>query len=153
MTFTPSKFLRAFRAVLSSPTTIKGPTAWTRRPDFIFLLLLTLRTSSHTPTADRKCLPWDDFESFSTSSLTTSGSRRSWSNLCPRCRTISSDAVAAIADLRASLLSFLLICLAIFFAVTGGKAILPPTVRSEEQTSELQSPYDLVCRLLLEKKK
>src|SRR6266705_6580773 len=30
---------------------------------------------------------------------------------------------------------------------------LPPPVRSEEHTSELQSPYDLVCRLLLEKKK
>src|SRR5207248_6926425 len=29
----------------------------------------------------------------------------------------------------------------------GGKT------RSEEHTSELQSPYDLVCRLLLEKKK
>src|SRR5437867_5182760 len=34
----------------------------------------------------------------------------------------------------------------------------PPTMkvperRSEEHTSELQSPYDLVCRLLLEKKK
>src|SRR5437867_5076937 len=27
-----------------------------------------------------------------------------------------------------------------------------PTMRSEEHTSELQSPYDLVCRLLLEKK-
>src|SRR5207248_11269388 len=27
-----------------------------------------------------------------------------------------------------------------------------PGVRSEEHTSELQSPYDLVCRLLLEKK-
>src|SRR5437867_5138881 len=29
----------------------------------------------------------------------------------------------------------------------------PPGYRSEEHTSELQSPYDLVCRLLLEKKK
>src|SRR5207248_6136504 len=29
----------------------------------------------------------------------------------------------------------------------------PPRWRSEEHTSELQSPYDLVCRLLLEKKK
>src|SRR5437867_10968326 len=29
----------------------------------------------------------------------------------------------------------------------------PEEVRSEEHTSELQSPYDLVCRLLLEKKK
>src|SRR5437867_12968220 len=33
------------------------------------------------------------------------------------------------------------------------KAIEPRRVRSEEHTSELQSPYDLVCRLLLEKKK
>src|SRR5437867_5859692 len=31
----------------------------------------------------------------------------------------------------------------------GGEA----APRSEEHTSELQSPYDLVCRLLLEKKK
>src|SRR5207248_4821831 len=33
-------------------------------------------------------------------------------------------------------------------------AVHPPeiVVRSEEHTSELQSPYDLVCRLLLEKK-
>src|SRR5574340_1804222 len=30
---------------------------------------------------------------------------------------------------------------------------LPGTRRSEEHTSELQSPKDLVCRLLLEKKK
>src|SRR5207248_10599641 len=29
----------------------------------------------------------------------------------------------------------------------------PGPLRSEEHTSELQSPYDLVCRLLLEKKK
>src|SRR2546426_8457622 len=35
-------------------------------------------------------------------------------------------------------------------AVTN--AITPP-VRSEEHTSELQSPCNLVCRLLLEKKK
>src|SRR5437867_6682051 len=32
-------------------------------------------------------------------------------------------------------------------------AMVDPTNRSEEHTSELQSPYDLVCRLLLEKKK
>src|SRR5207248_9148434 len=30
---------------------------------------------------------------------------------------------------------------------------IAPDGRSEEHTSELQSPYDLVCRLLLEKKK
>src|SRR5438094_6273855 len=34
-----------------------------------------------------------------------------------------------------------------------GTEILWPSSRSEEHTSELQSPYDLVCRLLLEKKK
>src|SRR5438094_2218028 len=33
----------------------------------------------------------------------------------------------------------------------GGRTLA--TKRSEEHTSELQSPYDLVCRLLLEKKK
>src|SRR5699024_11382315 len=33
------------------------------------------------------------------------------------------------------------------------KEIAPAVVRSEEHTSELQSRFDLVCRLLLEKKK
>src|SRR5207248_9123937 len=32
-------------------------------------------------------------------------------------------------------------------------SLSPDGKRSEEHTSELQSPYDLVCRLLLEKKK
>src|SRR5437867_6793258 len=37
----------------------------------------------------------------------------------------------------------------------GSRSSTTPAVRarSEEHTSELQSPYDLVCRLLLEKKK
>src|SRR5258708_8371746 len=45
-------------------------------------------------------------------------------------------------------------------AVSGGQAVLnlsnglaPGAHRSEEHTSELQSPDHLVCRLLLEKKK
>src|SRR5207248_7771034 len=33
-----------------------------------------------------------------------------------------------------------------------GRIVYYRLVRSEEHTSELQSPYDLVCRLLLEKK-
>src|SRR5260221_5116294 len=37
------------------------------------------------------------------------------------------------------------------FFVDGGKGLLE--LRSEEHTSELQSHSDLVCRLLLEKKK
>src|SRR5207248_10098596 len=36
---------------------------------------------------------------------------------------------------------------------TSGARRVPRARRSEEHTSELQSPYDLVCRLLLEKKK
>src|SRR5207248_9243280 len=37
----------------------------------------------------------------------------------------------------------------------GGQIVLYAiaAARSEEHTSELQSPYDIVCRLLLEKKK
>src|SRR5207248_11498031 len=39
------------------------------------------------------------------------------------------------------------------FLRTGFRAVPnSKTTRSEEHTSELQSPYDLVCRLLLEKK-
>src|SRR2546426_2071915 len=34
-----------------------------------------------------------------------------------------------------------------------GESPSSPTMRSEEHTSELQSPCNLVCRLLLEKKK
>src|SRR5437867_10118769 len=37
--------------------------------------------------------------------------------------------------------------------VAGAAEVDAKLVRSEEHTSELQSPYDLVCRLLLEKKK
>src|SRR5437867_9510401 len=35
----------------------------------------------------------------------------------------------------------------------SARIVFNPSKRSEEHTSELQSPYDLVCRLLLEKKK
>src|SRR5256885_5633455 len=38
-------------------------------------------------------------------------------------------------------------------AKRGAKSIGLATLRSEEHTSELQSPCNLVCRLLLEKKK
>src|SRR5438552_11470780 len=37
--------------------------------------------------------------------------------------------------------------------IANGTENLPPRERSEEHTSELQSPDHLVCRLLLEKKK
>src|SRR5207248_8660505 len=35
----------------------------------------------------------------------------------------------------------------------AARCLTPSISRSEEHTSELQSPYDLVCRLLLEEKK
>src|SRR6266516_2868712 len=50
-------------------------------------------------------------------------------------RTLERAAVCADPVARAALLTFVIVG------------------RSEEHTSELQSPYDLVCRLLLEKKK
>src|SRR5699024_12274557 len=37
--------------------------------------------------------------------------------------------------------------------ITGTLFLFVLTIRSEEHTSELQSRFDLVCRLLLEKKK
>src|SRR5437868_10300006 len=40
-----------------------------------------------------------------------------------------------------------------FVAHTPERAVLERNPRSEEHTSELQSRFDLVCRLLLEKKK
>src|SRR5437762_10873012 len=40
-----------------------------------------------------------------------------------------------------------------FRRARGGACRLPARLRSEEHTSELQSPMYLVCRLLLEKKK
>src|SRR2546426_3262439 len=39
------------------------------------------------------------------------------------------------------------------FLASGVAVMLVRTTRSEEHTSELQSPCNLVCRLLLEKKK
>src|SRR5690349_16413660 len=41
----------------------------------------------------------------------------------------------------------------LFFLILLGSGASPPLFRSEEHTSELQSRRDLVCRLLLEKKK
>src|SRR2546430_10397620 len=40
-----------------------------------------------------------------------------------------------------------------FIPITYGKRIGKSSIRSEEHTSELQSQSNLVCRLLLEKKK
>src|SRR5690348_17898394 len=46
-----------------------------------------------------------------------------------------------------------LMLLAIAGALIFASPLLIPLLRSEEHTSELQSPVHLVCRLLLEKKK
>src|SRR5438105_9338527 len=45
------------------------------------------------------------------------------------------------------------ISLAIFIRLHASVRSAPLAIRSEEHTSELQSRVDLVCRLLLEKKK
>src|SRR5256885_13263114 len=41
----------------------------------------------------------------------------------------------------------------LLFAMVGSNGLVVHLARSEEHTSELQSPCNLVCRLLLEKKK
>src|SRR5258708_14125242 len=53
---------------------------------------------------------------------------------------------------RPYLLAFALSCL-LGQAAPAADVSLPRSSRSEEHTSELQSPDHLVCRLLLEKKK
>src|SRR5438094_2437428 len=55
------------------------------------------------------------------------------------------DALVVVADDHLNVFSF--------DAVPAMCVRIGRSVRSEEHTSELQSPYDLVCRLLLEKKK
>src|SRR3989475_4869311 len=60
---------------------------------------------------------------------------------CPRCLTALSDEEAESRDIEGKLYY-------IRYPVEGG-----PAPRSEEHTSELQSQSNLVCRLLLEKKK
>src|SRR6266513_5588154 len=45
------------------------------------------------------------------------------------------------------------VCLALLVKGEHGVVVLLVDVRSEEHTSELQSRFDLVCRLLLEKQK
>src|SRR5699024_10122813 len=52
-----------------------------------------------------------------------------------------------------SILLVLLLPLVLIFFNTGMSTLEADGTRSEEHTSELQSRFDLVCRLLLEKKK
>src|SRR5207248_10172800 len=66
----------------------------------------------------------------------------------PTSATISSRVLAWIVYPAVMTLAF-----ALFALLQWSGAPLHWRSRSEEHTSELQSPYDLVCRLLLEKKK
>src|SRR5690348_17443121 len=51
-----------------------------------------------------------------------------------------------------TLIAFLIVALAVFLIVRMVSKMYAKPARSEEHTSELQSPVHLVCRLLLEKK-
>src|SRR5256885_6513655 len=67
------------------------------------------------------------------------------------CRTIASTSISpVIASLR---IHFQYQPEPGFILPRGAAAEQRPSSRSEEHTSELQSPCNLVCRLLLEKKK
>src|SRR5207244_12743244 len=80
----------------------------------------------------------------------TSVSSTAWRSKVERLTTFSTSAVAVCCsnDSRSSLSSR-----AFSIAITACAAKLCTSTRSEEHTSELQSPDHLVCRLLLEKKK
>src|SRR6266496_5156449 len=74
-------------------------------------------------------------------------------------RETKSRAVAFRATVAVSLLAPMRIRIFVLVAVVAdvfelaAAALVPSAARSEEHTSELQSRRDLVCRLLLEKKK
>src|SRR5699024_12725927 len=67
---------------------------------------------------------------------------------CPRCHGDKRIVATAGGDGVELVLPSLEALLHLFFQVRPGHLL-----RSEEHTSELQSRFDLVCRLLLEKKK
>src|SRR5438105_12822350 len=77
-------------------------------------------------------------------------STRDWSSdVCSSdlrcCRRVTAGVLIAAENQRARHASAIMSC--------HGGLRSPTTLRSEEHTSELQSRVDLVCRLLLEKKK
>src|SRR5256885_12662169 len=84
---------------------------------------------------------------------------RSWSAVGPRLEKYAR--LSAVAPLAGSSVASPIAPTVIAFAAAAGEPIvhepgplLPAaTTRSEEHTSELQSPCNLVCRLLLEKTK
>src|SRR5207248_4897109 len=70
--------------------------------------------------------------------------------------TIGAYGVGTLVSLAKLMATFYATCIVFIALVLGAIARLHGfsiwKFRSEEHTSELQSPYDLVCRLLLEKK-
>src|SRR5207248_9058939 len=74
-------------------------------------------------------------------------------------RRVSSRALRAASRARAASMHLLMMrratveCLSNHSPSFSFTSCSTSPLRSEEHTSELQSPYDLVCRLLLEKKK
>src|SRR5574339_866257 len=92
----------------------------------------------------------------------TESSMAGWKSALPGCTMVSTPAKPATIATQRGVSSFSPNAVALTSAMMIGteKKIDAVTVscrycraRSEEHTSELQSPGDLVCRLLLEKKK
>src|SRR5699024_11472769 len=66
---------------------------------------------------------------------------------------ISFDEESTIINKSASLTSLIFLSALLFLSSLSGSSSFFFVNRSEEHTSELQSRFDIVCRLLLEKKK
>src|SRR5438876_4074977 len=77
---------------------------------------------------------------------------RSRSQRSPRLTSSSSQA-PVLASTAAAISGFAALVYEVAWTRLLALVIGPTTYRSEEHTSELQSPVHLVCRLLLEKKK
>src|SRR5207248_6923231 len=95
-----------------------------------------------------------DLHSFPTRRSSDLGTRQARQSRCSRSCSRSSTARGVTEELK-SLRDARDLRLATIKAVRDlmNSAGTVAVERSEEHTSELQSPYDLVCRLLLEKKK
>src|SRR5699024_11391002 len=80
-----------------------------------------------------------------------SGSVSGWMNLWGNIGALLSPLLAGmLVDIVGWTVTLELVIIPVIFAIVMWFFVKP---RSEEHTSELQSRFDLVCRLLLEKKK
>src|SRR5438552_6219785 len=118
------------RSDVSGTLPSTGADTRTRAPSVRFRRMAFFTIAALAATSPWTSSPWARYQ-YSTSSR--------WSDFCTRKRLTSSARPPSTGIVMAD--------------ASSGSQPLPGRQRSEEHTSELQSPDHLVCRLLLEKKK